>query len=263
MSKTITPYTRINDKGQYTYYPDYQPWCWKKDGHGELELVDAIGVSCNYYFYETGRLTGIDTLNKYCKQLGLGDYTGIELPEAKGILAGPEYKESVGKRWYSGDTLAAAIGQSDNSFTPLQLASYIATAVNGGTRYKSTILLKTCNFSGSEEERNSPQQLGQVEMDETCISTVKAGMKRSKELTTATKNYKFPVGTKTGTAQTSQTNNNAVFVAFAPFDEPEISISCVIENGAAGGNAAPPVLSTISYYYHLDKNGNPLPDNAE
>ena len=259
MSKTITPYTRINDTGQYKYYPDYQPWCWKRDGHGELELIDAIGVSCNYYFYETGRLTGIDTLNKYCKQIGLGDYTGIELPEAKGILAGPEYKESIGKRWYSGDTLAAAIGQSDNSFTPLQLSSYIATAVNGGTRYKSTILLKTCNFSGSEEEKNAPVILGQVEMDEVCLQSVKSGMKRSKELTTATKNYKFPVGTKTGTAQTSQTNNNAVFVAFAPYDDPEIAISCVIENGAAGGNAAPPVLNTISYYFHLDKNGNPLP----
>ncbi len=261
MSRTITPNTRINDTGQYKFYPDYQPWCWKRDGHGELELIDAIGVSCNYYFYETGRLTGIDTLNKYCKQLGLGDYTGIELPESKGILAGPEYKESVGKRWYSGDTLAAAIGQSDNSFTPLQLSSYIATAVNGGTRYKSTILLKTCNFSGSGEEKNAPEILGKVEMDEICLQSVKSGMKRSKELTTATKGYKFPVGTKTGTAQTSQTNNNAVFVAFAPYDDPEIAISCVIENGAAGGNAAPPVLNTISYYYHLDRNGEPLPED--
>ena len=259
MSKTITENTTINDTGQYKFYPDYQPWCWKKDGHGELDLIDAIGVSCNYYFYETGRLTGIDTLNKYSKQLGLGEYTGIELPESKGILAGPEYKETMGKRWYSGDTLAAAIGQSDNSFTPLQLASYIATAVNGGTRYKSTILYKTCNYSGSDEQINEPQILGQVEMDENCVDCVKRGMKRSKELTTATKSYAFPVGTKTGTAQTSQTNNNAVFVAFAPYSSPEIALSCVIENGANGGNAAAPVLKTISAYFGLDEKGNPLP----
>lgn len=258
MSHTITPNTTINDTGHYTFYPDYQPWCWKRDGHGPVDLIDAIGVSCNYYFYETGRRTGIETLNKYCKQLGLGEYTGIELPEKKGILAGPEYKETMGKRWYSGDTLAAAIGQSDNSFTPLQLSSYIATAVNGGTRYKSTVLLKTCNYSGSDEEVNAPQILGTVDMDETCVDCVKRGMRRSKELTTTTKNYKFPIGSKTGTAQTSQTNNNAVFVAFAPYDAPEISVSCVIENGSTGTLAAAPVLKTISFYYGLDNNGNPL-----
>lgn len=260
MSKTITPNTQINDTGQYKYYPDYQPWCWLKSGHGVLDLVEAIGVSCNYYFYETGRLTGIDMLNKYSKQLGLGEYTGVELPESKGVLAGPEYRESVGKRWYSGDTLAAAIGQSDNSFTPLQLSSYIATAINGGTRYKSTILLKTCNYSGSDEEKNEPQVLGVVDMDEECLETIKSGMKRAKQLTSSTKNYKFSIGSKTGTAQTSQTNNNAVFVAFAPFDYPEIALSCVIENGASGVNGAAPVLGTISYYYHLDKNGNPIND---
>ena len=262
MSKSITQYTRINDTGRYTYYDDYQPMCWLKSGHGELELVDAIGASCNYYFYETGRRTGIDAMNKYCRQLGLGEYTGIELPESRGILASPEYKESIGQHWNPGDTLQAAIGQSYNSFTPLQLSSYIASAVNGGTRYKATLLLKTCNYSGSDEQKNEPQILGYVEMDETAQDCVKRGMKRSKELTSATKGYRFPVGTKTGTAQTSKTNNNAVLVAFAPYDDPEITLSCVIENGANGGNAAQPVLDTISFYFNLDKNGNRLPAKA-
>ena len=258
MSRTITEFTRINDTGKYTYYKDYQPSCWRRGGHGELELIDAIGASCNYYFYETGRLTGIETLNKYCRQLGLGEYTGIELPESKGILAGPEYKETIGQRWNPGDTLQAAIGQSDNSFTPIQLSSYIAAAVNGGTRYKATILLKTCNYSGSDEQKNAPQVLGEVEIDENTADCVKRGMKRSKELTSSTKYYKFPIGTKTGTAQTSQTNNNAVLVAFAPYDDPEITLSCVIENGANGVNAARPVLDTISFYFGLDRDGNAL-----
>ena len=258
MSNTITQYTSINDTGKYTYYSDYQPSCWLKNGHGELELIDAIGASCNYYFYETGRRTGIDEMNKYCSQLGLGEYTGIELPESKGILASPGYKESIGQRWNPGDTLQAAIGQSYNSFTPLQLSSYIASAVNGGTRYKATLLLKTCNYSGADVQTNSPQVLGTVDIDETAQDCVKRGMKRSKELTSSTKGYKFPIGTKTGTAQTSKTNNNAVLVAFAPYDDPEITLSCVIENGAAGGNAARPVLDTISYYFNLDKNGNRL-----
>ena len=258
MSKTITQYTNINDTGRYTYYKDYQPTCWLKNGHGELELVEAIGVSCNYYFYETGRRTGIEEMNKYCRQLGLGEYTGIELPENKGILASPGYKESIGQRWNPGDTLQAAIGQSYNSFTPLQLSSYIAAAVNGGTRYKATLLLKSCNYSGADVQTNQPQVLGLVEMDETAQDCVKRGMKRSKEITSATRGYKFPIGTKTGTAQTSKTNNNAVLVAFAPYDEPEITLSCVIENGASGGNAAQPVLDTISYYFGLDRNGNTL-----
>ena len=259
MSKSITQFTCINDTGKYTYYDDYQPSCWLRSGHGELELVDAIGASCNYYFYETGRRTGIEEMNKYCRQLGLGEYTGIELPETKGILASPEYKESIGQRWSPGDTLQAAIGQSYNSFTPLQLSSYIAAAVNGGTRYKATLLLRSCNYSGSDVQENQPQVLGIVEMDETAQDCVKRGMKRSKELTTATKEYKFPIGTKTGTAQTSKTNNNAVLVAFAPYDDPEITLSCVIENGANGGNAAQPVLDTISYYFNLSKNGTRLP----
>lgn len=263
MSKSITEFTEINDTGRYTYYPDYQPMCWLKSGHGPLQLIDAIGASCNYYFYETGRRTGIAEMNKYCIQLGLGEYTGIELPENKGTLASPEYKESIGQRWNPGDTLQAAIGQSDNSFNPLQLSSYIATAVNGGTRYKATLLYKTCNYSGSDTQFNAPQVLGHAEIDENTQDCVKRGMKRSKELTSSTKGYRFPIGTKTGTAQTSKTNNNAVLVAFAPYDDPEITLSCVIENGANGGNAAAPVLDTISYYFNLDKNGNRLPKAKE
>jgi penicillin-binding protein 2 len=202
-------------------------------------------------------------MNRYCTMLGLGEYTGIELPENKGILAGPEYKQSINKVWVPGDTLQAAIGQSDNSFNPLQLSSYISTIVNGGNRYKATVLYKVCNYSGSEEEVNGPQILNTAELNDMTIDAVKRGMRRSKELTSTTKFYNFPIGTKTGTAQTSKTNNNAVLVAFAPYDDPEIALSCVIENGASGVNAAAPVLKTISYYFGLDENGNPLPGQAE
>lgn len=262
MSHKITPDTEIFDSWKYEYYKDYQPTCWRSGGHGLLNLTDAIGASCNYYFYEIGRLTGIETMNYYSKMLGLGEYTGVELPENKGILAGPEYKLSINKVWVPGDTLQAAIGQSDNSFNPLQLSSYIATIVNGGRRYKATVLYKVCNYSGSDEHYNQPELIGTAEIDDTAITAVKRGMKRSKELTSTTKYYKFPIGTKTGTAQTSKTNNNAVLVAFAPYDDPEITLSCVIENGASGVNAAAPVLKTISYYFGLDQNGNPLPQTA-
>ena len=256
-SGTITPGTVIDDKGKYTFYEDYQPSCWYVRGHGRLDLLEAIGKSCNYYFFEVGRLTGIETMNRYCSALGLGKHTGIELPETEGVLAGPEYSATVGEIWVPGDTLQAAIGQSKNSFSPLQLSCYIATILNNGDRYKATILYKTCNYSGSDEQINYPKVTDSIEISDRTVAAVKQGMKNSKEWTSDTKNYKFDVGTKTGTAQTTKTNNNAVLVAFAPYDTPEYSIACVIENGAKGGNAAAPVYDVISHIYGLDSNGAP------
>lgn len=263
MSKTITVNTVIDDKGKYTFYDDYQPSCWLKSGHGPVDLTSAIGVSCNYYFYETGRRTGIETMNQYSRLLGLGEYTGVELPETKGVLAGPEYKQKSGKTWYPGDTLQAAIGQSDNLFSPLQLSSYISTVVNGGTRYKATVLYKTENYSGSDTVYNEPVVIDDLELPDNVVSAMKQGMKKSKEMTSETRPYKFSVGTKTGTAQTDKTNNNALLVAFAPYDDPEITVSCVIENGAKGGNAAAPVFAAISQYFGLTENGEPLPEETE
>ena len=257
-SGTITPHTTIDDKGKYTFYEDYQPSCWYTSGHGRLDLEEAIGKSCNYYFFEVGRLTGITTMNRYCSALGLGRHTGIELPETEGVLAGPENAATVGDVWVPGDTLQAAIGQSKNAFSPLQLSCYIATVLNNGSRYKATILLKTCNYSGSDEQYNRPEIIDSVEISDSTVAAVKQGMKNSKEWTSDTKGYKFDIGTKTGTAQTTKTNNNAVLVAFAPYGEPEVSIACVIENGAKGGNAAAPVFNVISYIYGLDANGRPL-----
>ncbi len=256
-SGTITPDTVIDDKGKYTFYEDYQPSCWYVRGHGKLNLEEAIGKSCNYYFFEVGRLTGIDTMNRYCSALGLGRHTGIELPETEGVLAGPEYAATVGDVWVPGDTLQAAIGQSKNAFSPLQLSCCVSTVLNGGSRYKATILYKTCNYSGSDEQKNNPVIIDGIDISEQTVAAVKRGMKNSKEWTSDTKNYKFDVGTKTGTAQTTKTNNNAVLVAFAPYDNPEYTIACVIENGAKGGNAARPVYDVISHIYGLDANGRP------
>ena len=110
--------------------------------------MGAIENSCNIFFYETGRLVGIDKLNEVSRKLGLGDYTGIELSdEVKGVLAGPEYVEKLGETWWPGDTIQAAIGQSKNLFTPIQLASYISTLVNGGTRYKAHLVKKVKEYS--------------------------------------------------------------------------------------------------------------------
>lgn len=256
-SGTVTTETTVFDTGKYTYYDDYQPSCWYKWGHGEVNTASALGHSCNYYFFDVGRRTGITTLNKYCTALGLGQHTGIELEESKGTLAGPENAAENGVIWVPGDTLQASIGQSANATTPLQLSSYISTVINGGTRYKATVLYKTATYSGENEKFNQTEILNEVDIPEEYVSAIRLGMKYSKEWTSATKRYKFDIGSKTGTAQTTATSNNAVFVAFAPYEKPEIVISCVIENGFSGSNASPATFSVISHYFDLNEDGSP------
>ncbi len=260
----VSPYSKVYCSGRYNYYDDYKPRCWNTGGHGELDLRNALGVSCNCYYFDVGRRLGIDLLNEYCTSLGLGEYTGIELTESKGVIAGPAYYESAGLgAWNPGDTLQASIGQSGNAVTPLQLSTYISAVINSGVRYKATILYKTETFSGKEVQYNEAVVLGKAELSADHCRIIKEGMKNSKEVTSATKRYKFPIGSKTGTAQISTTDNNGVLTAFAPYSSPQIVVSCVIENGAAGGNAAPTVLGTISSYFGLDKNGEPLQADEE
>ncbi len=255
---TVSASTTIFDSGRYTYYNDYQPMCWLHSGHGDVNVVSALGYSCNIFFYDVGRRMGIDTLNRYCTKLGLGEYTGIEISESKGTLASPAQKEESGEgAWMPGDTLQAAIGQSSNAVTPLQLSSYISTVINGGTRYKCTLLYKTSLYSGAEEQYNSPVVLDSVSISPYNVGLVKKGMKMAKENTSTTKGYKFSIGTKTGTAQITKESNNALITAFAPYDNPEITVSCVIEQGYSGVNAAPTVLKVISHYFDLNDDGSP------
>ena len=260
----ITGGSKIECTGEYEFYKDYQPDCWYKAGHGDVNLRNALGVSCNCYYYDVGRRLGIEAMNEYCTTLGLGQYTGIELSESNGVLAGPVYysEKNLGV-WMPGDTLQAAIGQGGNAVTPLQLSIYVSTIINSGTRYKATVLYKSETFSGADVKYNEPEVLGQAELSDEHATLIKQGMKQSQEGTSTLRKYKFPIGSKTGTAQISKQNNNAVFTAFAPYNDPEIVVSCVIENGAAGRNAATSVAGVISYRFGLDENGEKLPEETE
>lgn len=255
----ITPKTKILDKGIYMYYaPSYTPQCglYRSSGrtHGNINVVEALRVSCNYFFYETGRLTGIDAIDKYAALLGLGQPTGIELPESSGILAGPAYSKSKGATWYPGNTIAAAIGQSDNAFTPLQLADYVATLVNGGTRYKAHLLksVKTYDY-GETVAEEEPETLDTVPMSDVTRKTVLEGMREVAESGTASNvfgNYPVKVGAKTGSAQvTNNVSDNGVFVAFAPFDDPEIAVAVVVEHGGQGNRVAPIARDIFDAYF--------------
>ena len=152
-SGIIEPDTEIMDTGVYTYYQDDGPQCWYwrqyRRKHGLVNVSEALEVSCNVFFFDVGRRVGIQGLQEFAAKFGLGEPTGIELYEETGVMAGPEYTQSMGQTWYEGSTLSVAIGQESSQFTPLQLANYIATLVNGGTRYSAHLLkeVKSSDFS--------------------------------------------------------------------------------------------------------------------
>ncbi len=255
----ITPTTLIRDTGRYTYYKGTQPQCWiyRQFGttHGNVNVTRAIEVSCNVFFYDVGRRVGIETIDEYARRFGLGEKTGIEIPEETGVVAGPEYTENVlGQTWYDGSTLSAAIGQENNRFTPLQLANYIATLVNGGTRYSAHLFkdAKTADYTQTVMEYE-PQVVETITLDEKNLDAIKKGML---DLTTtgSLRSYfqglPFQVGAKTGSAQVSNSTSNAVFVCFAPYDDPQVALALVAEHGGSGSDLAGLAADILEFYFN-------------
>ncbi len=261
----ITPYTTINDTGVYKYYSDagFEPRCWINllygGAHGPLNVTGAIQVSCNYFFYDVGRLLTINKMNEYCRAYGLGQNTGIELAESKGILAGPDYRaEASLGAWSPGDTVQAAIGQIENSFTPLQLSVYISTILNEGDRVAAHILKEVREYGAAEPSYVKERTvLSHKDLSHDAVSVVKNAMRDVTEDNGSAarlfENYPLQIGSKTGTAQVKATqSDNAVFVAFAPFDDPEIAATCAIEKGAGGTDAGYSVRDVFSYVFKVD-----------
>ncbi len=254
----VTPQTRIDCQGIYRHYESskYTPACWiyTDTGHAHtdpMNVANAIKNSCNYYFYETGRLLTIEKLNEYTKKFGLGEYTGIELPgETKGIIAGPEYSKKMNTTWWPGNTLQAAIGQSDNLFTPLQLANYISTLANGGTRYQPHLVKKIKEYDSSRVLSESiPKVVESIQMKPQNYQAVMEGMRSVTEDGTASnvfRDFEISVGGKTGSAEVPNGSANAIFTCFAPYENPQIAISVIVEHGAHGNSIAPVARDIIA-----------------
>ncbi len=243
----------------YDYYSDMKFKCMHF--HGSLNVIDAIAQSCNYYFFETGRITGITTLNEYSKLMGLGVKTGVELPESTGILAGPAFTDEINVTWNPGDTLQAAIGQSYNQFTPLQLATGTATIANGGTRYRSHLLreVRTNDLSKVLVEPTK-EVIANTGITQEAISTVKMGMKSAAFEGTAASvfsKYDLEVGGKTGTAETTK-RDNGLFISFAPYKDSEIAVAVNVEQGEYGYMTAQVVKDIYDQYYFADFNGQKI-----
>lgn len=260
---TISPQTIINDKGAYNYFPDYHPRCWvyisTGVGHGPIDVAEALRVSCNYFFYETGRLLGINKLNEYFSACGLGQPTGFELGGAVGVLAGPAARRAAGQaEWRETDTIVAAIGQSENLFSPLQINMYIAAIANGGTRYASTIFFGVKEFGSGIDEFSVitplPSTLGDIELSAyhrgILLDAMESVVTTSATLKSMFRGVPVGVGGKTGTAQVGTTRSeNALFTAVAPADDPEVAAVCVIEQGHAGSYSAYTVGKVFKTYF--------------
>lgn len=266
----VTPEEEIRDTGRLLlpeedHYPygDWHPQCWyyRQYGglHGLENLAEALRDSCNIYFYTIGHRLGIERIDQYAEAFGLGQTTGLELPEEAGRVAGPETSEALGLDWYGGNLLNAAIGQDNTMVTPLQLTNYISTLVNGGNHYATHLLktVKTSDFSGTVYEYE-PELLGSLDLDPENVEAVKQGMwlvANDPESSSSVYFRDLPVevGAKTGSAQvSSEVEADALFVCFAPYDDPQIAISMVVEQGASGSNLARAVAEIVDYYFSAE-----------
>ena len=248
----MTPTDTIHCGGIYKYYEDYQPKCMRV--HGSMDLNWALAKSCNIYFYDIGRRLGINKINSYAKAFGLGGLTGVEVNESAGSLAGPETRD----QWFEGLTVQAAIGQSDNAFTPLQLATYTATIANGGTRYKATLIDSI--FSYEQDKiilQNKPIVMNEIKFKEGVFDTVKSGMLSVTEDGTGAAvfdSYAIKLGGKSGTSQNPQGEDHTIFVAFAPFDNPEIAVAVILEHGRYSRYSGTLVKSVLDSYFFTQIN---------
>lgn len=266
----ITTTDKIRNTGIYRKYNS--SWkCWKISGHGYLDVSNAIERSCNYFFYELGDRVGIDTLAKYSYYLGLGHKTGIELKgEIPGVLASNEIAKQENRVWNPGETISAAIGQSYNTFTPIQMAKYVAMVANRGKKLDVTIVKSIIRPDGSEIPRNeyeskvseklglTPDNTEEMSFNETNIQAILEGMRGVTSESGGTaystfRDFDIEVGGKTGSAQTGvEGKTNAWFVGFAPFDNPEIAIVVFVRNGGSGGYTAEVARDIIAQYFGMN-----------
>lgn len=245
--------------GSYNYLGQHFK-CEQSHDSRFVDVVHAIDESCNTFFYEVGKMLGIEKMNEYRTLFGLGAKTGCELGEAAGVLDSPEYRSSLGQSWLPGYTIQSAIGQAGNLFTPIQLANYCATIANGGIRYKTHFVkcIKNYDYSGTVLE-TKPEIVADTGVSAETLNTVKQGM-----LEVGTTGYcaryfahlPVKVAAKTGTSQeirkldgVSVKINNGFLIAFAPYENPEIAVAVVGEGMTSGAFVAPVVAEIVDYYF--------------
>lgn len=253
----MTPSEQIYDSGKHWVID-------KRNAQGEafgwIDFYQAMAKSDNVYFYEMGRRLGIDRLAAMSRAFGLGKKTGIDLPgETEGNVASEEYKREVfNQDWYLGETFDAAIGQSYTLVTPLQMAVVYSAIANGGYRYRPYLVTRIDNFDGTPLKIYSPEVMGTVPISKTTLETIQASilgvMKKEGTGEFLFADYPIPIAGKSGTAETNGIDNGW-FIAYAPYDKPEIVVVVMFEHSGFGADSAAPVVKKMmDAYFHLDGN---------
>lgn len=264
ISASSTPY---NCQGYYQY-ADLTLKC--TGVHGYADVYEALSGSCNAFFCDTGMNLRIKKMDAYAEYFALGTKTGVELSESSGIMSSPqEYAENnPGFTWTDGLTAQTAIGQCDNMFTPIQLATYCATIANGGVRLRTHFLDKITNYTGDEVvEAYQPEQMSDAGLSSDVLGVVREGMRQVAADPNGTAyatfgDYPVAIAAKTGTAETAndeETDPNLTFIAYAPLDDPQIAVAVVMEKGKKGAyaqNVAKDILDQYFGFVTRDEDGN-------
>lgn len=250
----ITKDTEFKCSGTMKFY-DQTLQCLNQKAHGNENVAEAIRDSCNIFFYKTSLEIGINKMNEYCSMLGFGEKTGVEIPESKGVLAGRTERENAGGYWNLGDTVHAAIGQSDNLFTPLQLANYCSTIANGGTRYEAHFVKSVISKSNNAISYKEPKVAENTGFSKATLSTVQGGMRdvaKSGAPSRIFDKLNVNLAAKTGTSQVKvkgQDRNNGFLITYGPYENPEIAVSSVVELAGSGTETAALTSSVYNYYF--------------
>lgn len=231
--------------------------CWKKEGHGYVDLKRALSESCDVYFYEVGKILGIERISNYAKKLGLGEITGFILEEKSGLIPDENWKiKTLKTSWYLGDTFNTSIGQGFLKVTPLQMAMVMATFVNGGIKYKPYIL-RDIKLEGTNLGFNNRN----LEIIKEALDSV---VNEPTGTASGAKSFLIKFGGKTGTVQVvSKTvkeklfrkniEHHAWFIGYAPVNNPEIAFSVIVEHGGSGGAVAAPIARNSLEGYIIKK----------
>lgn len=249
-----------NCTGAYTFYSDHTFYCAHHTAHGSNNVTDAINVSCNCFFYETGRKMGIEKIDEWATKFGLGQKTGVEIPEATGHVSSPEERKAAGGTWYAGDVITTAIGESDNQFTLLQLANYVSTIANGGTRYTPHFIrsIKTADNSATLLQKQ-PEVAQTLDISKSTLKLVREGMLKVGTIgfcRSAFADLPVTAAAKTGTSDVVKLidgkkveGNNGFLITYAPYEDPEIAMAIVVETADSGSLTAVVAADIYDYYF--------------
>lgn len=246
--KAITTKTHIDCQGVYTKN-GLKLWCM--GFHGPIDMYQGIRDSCNVFFAETARLVGIENIDKYAKRCGLGVKTGVEIIESRGTLAGPEYSREMGSEWYDSFVSPAGIGQSDNQFTPLQLAAYAATLANNGVRLRAHVVDKVVSYEGNDIiYETEPEIMDNMGVSVQNLKEVQKAMNIAANNYSALQDFPVQIAGKTGTAENAG-SDHANFICYAPYDKPEIAVGVMVEHGAKSTVAINAAKKVMREYFGI------------